>query len=59
MIFTLMKNLKIDENGMLFWGPNPKCLRNSLENIFSFPDVDKKYKGPALFIIGGKSDIVL
>ncbi len=55
----IMKNLYYKLHGRLAWRLNLEAINQSMELLFDGINSENKYKGPTLFIRGGKSDYVL
>ncbi len=54
----IMKNLYYKIHGKLAWRLNIEAINQSMDLLFDGIQSESQYKGPALFIRGGKSDYV-
>ncbi len=54
----IMKNLFYKLHGQLAWRLNLEAINQSMDLLFDGIRSENQYKGPALFIRGGKSDYV-
>jgi len=54
----IMKNLYYKLHGKLAWRLNLDAINQSMEFLFDGIRSENQYKGPALFVRGGKSDYV-
>ena len=53
----LLQSLAV-EAGVARWKLNLEALANSMPGIMSFPDLDRTFNGPSLFVTGAASDYV-
>lgn len=58
LLMFVLKNLYRRERGHLAWRLNLEAINMYIDEIFKGIQSDKLYRGPALFLRGGKSDYV-
>ena len=52
-----LQSLKIDDDGA-HWLPNLAVLKSEMATIVDFPETDRTYDGPTLFLAGEESDFI-